>query len=80
MIPLGLRFWSEKDENGQPMMRLEPYVTCPCFLIKPDSHRPIDVFIHYDGKRADDIAVSRFAVRQLVAQAVNIESWINDNG
>jgi chromosome transmission fidelity protein 18 len=24
MIPLGLSFWSEKGENGQPMMRLEP--------------------------------------------------------
>lgn len=34
--------------------------------------RPIDVFIHYDGKRAADIAQSRFAVRQLVAQAVRI--------
>ena len=33
--------------------------------------RPIDVFVHYDGKRADDIAASRFAVRQLVAQAVS---------
>lgn len=24
MIPLGLKFWQEKGENGQPMMRLEP--------------------------------------------------------
>jgi chromosome transmission fidelity protein 18 len=24
MIPLGLKFWQEKAENGQPMMRLEP--------------------------------------------------------
>ncbi|WVQ93642.1 hypothetical protein IAU59_000718 [Kwoniella sp. CBS 9459] len=58
MIPLGLRFWVERGENGQPMMRLEP---------------PIDVFVHYDGKRADDIAASRFAVRQLVAQAMDAE-------
>ncbi|WWC68500.1 uncharacterized protein I206_102429 [Kwoniella pini CBS 10737] len=58
MIPLGLRFWQEKGENGQPMMRLEP---------------PIDVFVHYEGKRADDIAASRFAVRQLVAQAIEAE-------
>ncbi|ORY29754.1 hypothetical protein BCR39DRAFT_588132 [Naematelia encephala] len=57
MIPLGLRFWMEKGENGQPMMRLEP---------------PIDVFITYEGKRADDIAASRFAVRQLVSQAVSL--------
>ncbi|RSH94825.1 hypothetical protein EHS25_004631 [Saitozyma podzolica] len=58
MIPLGLKFWQEKAENGQPMMRLEP---------------PIDVFVHYEGKRADDIAASRFAVRQLVAQAMDAE-------
>ncbi|WRT65827.1 uncharacterized protein IL334_002777 [Kwoniella shivajii] len=58
MIPLGLRFWQEKGENGQPMMRLEP---------------PIDVFVHYEGKRADDILASRFAVRQLVAQAMDAE-------
>ncbi|KAK6907495.1 hypothetical protein I203_101489 [Kwoniella mangroviensis CBS 8507] len=58
MIPLGLRFWQEKGENGQPMMRLEP---------------PIDVFVHYEGKRADDIAASRFAVRQLIAQSMDAE-------
>ena len=29
------------------------------------------MFVHYEGKRADDIAASRFAVRQLVAQAVS---------
>ena len=32
--------------------------------------RPIDVFVTYDGKRAGDIAVSRYAVRHLVAGAV----------
>lgn len=31
---------------------------------------PIDVFVTYDGKRAEDIAVSRYAVRQLVATEV----------
>jgi chromosome transmission fidelity protein 18 len=73
MIPLGLKFWIEKSESGQPMMRLEPYVD-----IAETTHvltsRPIDVFITYDGKRADDIAASRFAVRQLVAQAVCLVS------
>ncbi|KAI9632791.1 P-loop containing nucleoside triphosphate hydrolase protein [Dioszegia hungarica] len=58
MIPHGLSFWAEKAENGQPMMRLEP---------------PIDCFIHYDGKRADDVAAGRFAVRQVVAQAMDAE-------
>ncbi|TXT07460.1 hypothetical protein VHUM_03180 [Vanrija humicola] len=58
MIPLGLRFWQDKQEDGQPMMRLEP---------------AIDVFVHYDGKRAGDIVASRFAVRQLVSQAMDAE-------
>lgn len=57
MLDLGLKFYMEKGENGQPMMRLEP---------------PIDVFVHYEGKRAEDIAASRFAVRQLVDQAVSV--------
>lgn len=29
--------------------------------------RPVDVFITYDGKRASDIALSKYAVRHLVA-------------
>jgi hypothetical protein len=33
---------------------------------------PIDVFITYDGKRAADIAVSRYAVRHLVAGEVGL--------
>jgi chromosome transmission fidelity protein 18 len=70
MIPLGLKFWVEKSESGQPMMRLEPQVPLTVVLIPKLTHSPIDVFITYDGKRADDIAASRFAVRQLVAQAV----------
>ncbi|WVO14672.1 hypothetical protein L204_102309 [Cryptococcus depauperatus] len=58
MIPLGLNFYKEKAENGQPMMRLEP---------------PIDVFVHYEGKRAEDILISRFAARQLVSQSMEAE-------
>ncbi|BEJ10866.1 hypothetical protein CspHIS471_0102880 [Cutaneotrichosporon sp. HIS471] len=58
LIPLGFRFWQDKTEDGQPQMRLEP---------------AIDVFVTYDGKRAGDILASRFAVRQLVAQAMDAE-------
>jgi hypothetical protein len=32
----------------------------------------IDALVHYDGKRAADIATSRFAVRSMVSQAVCI--------
>jgi chromosome transmission fidelity protein 18 len=35
-----------------------------------ESHRPIDVFVTYDGRRAADIAVSRYAVRHLIATEV----------
>lgn len=58
MITLGLTFEQEKTEDGQPMMRLEP---------------AIDVFVHYDGKRAADVAAGRFAVRQLVSQSVSLQ-------
>ncbi|TYJ55605.1 hypothetical protein B9479_003755 [Cryptococcus floricola] len=58
MLPMGLRFFAEKAENGQPIMRLEP---------------PIDVFVHYEGKRAEDILASRYTVRQLVSQAMDAE-------
>lgn len=33
--------------------------------------RPIDVFVTYDGKRASDIALSKYAVRHLVATEVS---------
>ncbi|KAF8350491.1 P-loop containing nucleoside triphosphate hydrolase protein [Amanita rubescens] len=56
MISLDLRFLQERTEEGQLTYRLDP---------------PIDVFITYDGKRAADIAVSRYAVRQLVANEID---------
>lgn len=36
------------------------------------------MFVHYDGKRAGDIVASRFAVRQLVAQAVGFTLTTTD--
>ncbi|EEB87858.1 hypothetical protein MPER_14618, partial [Moniliophthora perniciosa FA553] len=32
---------------------------------------PVDVFITYDGRRASDIPISRYAVRHLVAEEVD---------
>ena len=29
--------------------------------------------MHYEGKRADDVSAGRFAVRQLIAQAIDAE-------
>ncbi|KAJ3782143.1 P-loop containing nucleoside triphosphate hydrolase protein [Lentinula aff. detonsa] len=56
MSNLELRFVQERAEDGQLTYRLDP---------------PVDVFVTYDGKRASDIAVSRYAVRHLVAQEVD---------
>jgi hypothetical protein len=36
------------------------------------AHRPIDVFIHFDGKRASDMAPSRYAVRHLITREVSL--------
>ncbi|KAH8082309.1 P-loop containing nucleoside triphosphate hydrolase protein [Filobasidium floriforme] len=58
MIDMNLRFYRDKTEEGQATFRLEP---------------AIDSLVHYDGKRASDIATSRFAVRSLVSQAVDAE-------
>ncbi|KDQ61061.1 hypothetical protein JAAARDRAFT_67462 [Jaapia argillacea MUCL 33604] len=59
MVSLDLRFIQEKAEDGQLVYRLEP---------------PIDVFVTYDGKRAADIAVSRYAVRHVVATELEAQS------
>ncbi|EGN95576.1 hypothetical protein SERLA73DRAFT_60018, partial [Serpula lacrymans var. lacrymans S7.3] len=56
MTSLELRFVQEKAEDGQLVYRLDP---------------PIDVFVTYDGKRAADIAISRYAVRHLVAAEID---------
>ncbi|KAI6045547.1 P-loop containing nucleoside triphosphate hydrolase protein [Pisolithus marmoratus] len=56
MISLGLRFVQERAEDGQLVYRLDP---------------PIDVFVTYDGKRASDIAASRYAVRHLIAAEID---------
>lgn len=42
-------------------------------MLTADAHanRPVDVFVTYDGKRAADLAVSRYAVRHLVAAEVS---------
>ncbi|KAJ7444820.1 P-loop containing nucleoside triphosphate hydrolase protein [Mycena latifolia] len=58
MSTLELQFFQERAEDGQLTYRLDP---------------PIDVFVTYDGKRASDIAVSRYAVRHLVAGEIEAQ-------
>ncbi|KIJ23687.1 hypothetical protein M422DRAFT_104238, partial [Sphaerobolus stellatus SS14] len=55
MVALELRFILEKTEDGSLMYRLDP---------------PIDVFITYDAKKAQDVSVSRYAIRKMIAAEV----------
>ncbi|KIO32526.1 hypothetical protein M407DRAFT_213664 [Tulasnella calospora MUT 4182] len=58
MVSLELRFVQEKSEDGQLMYRLDP---------------PLDVCITYEGKRSSDIPPPRYAVRHMVAAAIEDE-------
>lgn len=75
MVMLELRFVQEKSEDGQLVYRLDPSVpwltlTAIASLTMVD-HRPLDVFVTYEGKRASDITISRYATRHLVAGEVS---------
>lgn len=63
MAALELRFIQDRGEDGQLSYGLDP---------------PIDVFVTYDGKRASDIAPSRYAVRHLVATEVDAKLAARD--
>lgn len=56
MISLDLQFILDRNEDGQPIYRLEP---------------PIEAFVTYDGKRTGDIPPPRFATRQVVASEID---------
>ncbi|GAA5965764.1 hypothetical protein JCM8115_000918 [Rhodotorula mucilaginosa] len=58
MITTNLTFALDKSEDGQLSYKLDP---------------PIDVFVHFDGKRASDIAPGRFAVRQMINREIESE-------
>ncbi|KAF8633836.1 hypothetical protein AX15_001213 [Amanita polypyramis BW_CC] len=65
MISLELRFLQERGEDGQLTYRLDP---------------PIDVFVTYDGKRAIDIAIMRYGLRQLVANEIDAKVVAREGG
>ncbi|KAL8280406.1 hypothetical protein RQP46_007054 [Phenoliferia psychrophenolica] len=65
MITLGLYFVQSKNDEGQPTYKLDP---------------PIDVFVHYEGKRAIDIAASRYAVRHMIANEMQVEDMRRSDG
>ncbi|GJN87911.1 hypothetical protein Rhopal_000866-T1 [Rhodotorula paludigena] len=58
LITTKLAFVLDKSEDGQLSYKLDP---------------PIDVFVHFEGKRPTDIAPGRFAVRQMVNREVDLE-------
>mgnify|MGYP001587633008 CR=1 len=72
MIATGLYFVPTKNDEGQPTYTLDPCAFSSSLLIAGADHqrRPIDVFVHYEGKRADDIGASRYAVRHMIANEV----------
>ncbi|GAA5970017.1 hypothetical protein JCM3765_007278 [Sporobolomyces pararoseus] len=58
LILMKTGFVIDKNEEGQLSYKLDP---------------PIDVFVHYEGKRASDIAPGRYAVRQMITREVDAE-------
>jgi len=73
MVALDLRFVQEKAEDGSLVYRLDPYVPSLSLGKYLNSRfSPVDVFVTYDGKRSNDIAISRYAIRQLVANEVGV--------
>ncbi|GAA5930725.1 hypothetical protein JCM1841_004748 [Sporobolomyces salmonicolor] len=58
MITTKLSFVLDKNEEGQLSYKLDP---------------PIDVFVHFGGKRASDMAPSRYAVRQMINREIDSE-------
>lgn len=65
MLDMQLSFVHDKNEEGQLMYKLEP---------------PIDVFVHFDGKRASDIPASRYNTRQLIVREMEAEHLRRMNG
>ncbi|GAA5862595.1 hypothetical protein JCM8547_002120 [Rhodosporidiobolus lusitaniae] len=58
MITTNMAFVLDKAEDGQLSYKIDP---------------PIDVFVHFEGKRAADIAPGRFAVRQMINREIDTE-------
>jgi chromosome transmission fidelity protein 18 len=73
MLSLNLSFVQDKNELGELFFKLEPFVLpfwTPSLSLTVNCARPIDQFVHYEGKRAADIAPSRYAVRHFISQEV----------
>jgi len=59
MLDMGISYVSDRNEDGQVVYKLEPQ---------------LDVFIHYDNKRASDVPAARFNLRQLISKELEAES------
>ncbi|GAA6060295.1 hypothetical protein JCM10212_002936 [Sporobolomyces blumeae] len=58
LIATKVSFVIDKNEDGQLSYKLDP---------------PIDVFVHFEGKRATDVAPGRYAVRQMLQREIEAE-------
>merc|ERR1712093_754417 len=58
MVDMGISYVPDRNEDGQTVFKLEPQ---------------LDVFIHYDGKRAPDVPMARFNLRQLISKELEAE-------
>lgn len=65
MVDLGINYVPDRNEDGQTVFKLEPQ---------------LDVFIHYDGKRAPDVPMARFNLRQLISKELEAESVRRSGG
>ena len=58
-LDLNIKYIQDRNEDNQIVYRLEP---------------ALDVFIHYDGKKVNDMPVTRFNLRQLIAKEMEAEA------
>lgn len=59
MLDMNVSFVTDRNEEGQIIFKLEPQ---------------LDVFVHYEGKRAPDLPPARFNLRQLIAKELEAEA------
>ena len=65
MLDLQMSYQQDRNEDGQIVFKLEPQ---------------LDVFIHYEGKRASDMPAARYNLRQLVARELEAENLRRTGG
>lgn len=65
MLDMNVSFVMDRNEEGQIVFKLEPQ---------------LDVFAHYEGKRAADLPPARYNLRQLIAKELEAEAVRRQGG